>query len=95
LTGAGLPGLRRLIREVFTPKTDAGGDVIMHLRQKLILEEMATRVAEGRRLLGRGETFEIAAEEIRQVLPAAERLLGGIPTDEVMENVFSRFCVGK
>jgi tRNA modification GTPase len=95
LTGAGLPGLRRLIREAFAPKTDAGGDVIMHLRQKLILEEMAARVAEGRALLGRGETFEIAAEEIRQVLPAAERLLGGIPTDEVMENVFSRFCVGK
>ena len=95
LTGAGLPGLRRLIREVFAPKTDAGGDVILHLRQKLILEEMAARVAEGRALLDRGETFEIAAEEIRQVLPAAERLLGGIPTEEVMENVFSRFCVGK
>jgi tRNA modification GTPase len=95
LTGEGLPGLRRLIREVFTPKMTAGGDVILHLRQKLILEEMAARVAQGRALLGRGATFEIVAEEIRQVLPAAERLMGGIPTEEVMESIFSRFCVGK
>jgi tRNA U34 5-carboxymethylaminomethyl modifying GTPase MnmE/TrmE len=56
---------------------------------------MAARVAAGRALLGRGETFEIVAEEIRQVLPAAERLLGKIATDEVMGSVFSRFCVGK
>jgi tRNA modification GTPase len=95
LTGAGLPAMRRLIRDVFTPKMSGGGDVILHLRQKLILEEMAARVAAGRALLGRGETFEIVAEEIRQVLPAAERLLGKIATDEVMGSVFSRFCVGK
>jgi tRNA modification GTPase len=95
LTGEGLPELRRLIRDVFTPKMTGGGDVILHLRQKLILKEMAARVAQGRALLGRGETFEIVAEEIRQVLPAAERLMGGIPTEEVMENIFSRFCVGK
>jgi tRNA modification GTPase len=95
LTGAGMPGLRRLIGDVFTPKPAAGGDVILHLRQKLILEEMAARVARSRTLLGQGETFEIVAEEIRLVLPAAERLMGRIPTEEVMRNVFSRFCVGK
>jgi tRNA modification GTPase len=95
LTGKGLPGLRRLIKEVFTPEMTGGGDVILHLRQKLILEEMILRVAQARDMLGRGGTFEIVAEEIRMVLPAAEKLLGRIPTDEVMENIFSRFCVGK
>ena len=38
---------------------------------------------------------EIAAEEIRSALPAAERLLGTIRTDEVIQNIFARFCVGK
>jgi tRNA modification GTPase len=95
LTGAGIAELRRLIHDVFAPKAVDGEDIILHLRQKNILEEMAARVADARGSLGRGASFEIAAEEIRRALPAAERLLGAIRTDDVIENIFARFCVGK
>ncbi|MGD0783709.1 MAG: tRNA uridine-5-carboxymethylaminomethyl(34) synthesis GTPase MnmE, partial [Candidatus Aminicenantales bacterium] len=95
LTGAGIPGLERLIHDVFAPKAVDGGDVILHLRQKTILEEMAACVAGGRESLGRGESFEVVSEEIRRTLPAAEKLLGAIRMDDVIESVFARFCVGK
>jgi len=94
-TGAGLPELRRLLARVFSPKSGPGGDVILHLRQKLLLEEMAARVAEAGGCLRSGRPLEIAAEELRRALPAAESLLGRIPAREVLENIFSRFCVGK
>jgi tRNA modification GTPase len=67
----------------------------LHLRQKTILDEIAACVAGGREALGRGASYEVVAEEIRRALPAAERLLGRIRTEEVIENVFARFCVGK
>ncbi len=95
LTGAGIPELRRLIHEAFAPKAMGGGDIILHLRQKTILDEIAACVAGGREALGRGASYEVVAEEIRRALPAAERLLGRIRTEEVIENVFARFCVGK
>ncbi len=95
LTGAGIPGLGRLIHDVFAPKAVDGGDVILHLRQRTILEEMAVCVAGGRGSLGRGESFEVVSEEIRRAIPAAEKLLGAIRMDDVIESVFARFCVGK
>jgi tRNA modification GTPase len=38
---------------------------------------------------------EIAAEDIRAAIRALECLLGGIGVEAVLDEVFSRFCIGK
>lgn len=95
LTGAGLAALRQLVCDVFAPPNQKAGDVILHLRQKIILQDIALRVRAGLESLERGSSAEFAAEELRLALPAVGRLLGEIRSDEVIENIFSRFCVGK
>ncbi len=95
LTGAGLAALRQLVHDVFAAPNPEAGDVILHLRQKTVLQEIALCVRAGLESLDRGSSTEFVAEELRLALPAVGRLLGEIRSDEVIENIFSRFCVGK
>jgi tRNA modification GTPase len=87
--------LKELIRAAFIPSGSPGENVILHLRQKLILEQVLTLLEESLLLLQQGYSEEVWAEEIRRALPYLGQLTGEIRTDEVIEEVFNRFCVGK
>ncbi len=50
---------------------------------------------EAQRLLVEGYSEDLAAEELRKIYPLIGQLTGEIRADEVIENIFSRFCVGK
>lgn len=45
--------------------------------------------------LGSGLGLEYAAVDLREALAALEGILGARPRDEVLELIFSRFCIGK
>jgi tRNA modification GTPase len=49
----------------------------------------------GERLLKEGYPEEICVEEIRKTTPLIGQLTGEIRSDEVIDNIFRRFCVGK
>jgi tRNA modification GTPase len=95
LKGTNLIHLKNKIYEIFVPKLKDGEDVIFHFRQKLLIEEILDHLENGRKLLESGFPEEIYAEEIRKIVPAVGRLIGEIHTDDVIEDIFSRFCVGK
>jgi tRNA modification GTPase len=95
LKGTNLDRLKSLIREVFVPSSARDGEVILHLRQKLLLEQMGSILKEASRLLEQGYSEEICAEEIRRALILVGRLTGEIRVDEVIDQIFGRFCVGK
>jgi tRNA modification GTPase len=50
---------------------------------------------DGQRLLKEGHLEEIYAEEIRKTIPLIGQLTGEIRMDDIIEDIFSRFCVGK
>jgi tRNA modification GTPase len=95
LKGTNLDRLKSLIHEVFVPSSAQDEDVILHLRQKLLLEQMGSILEEASRLLEKGYSEEICAEEIRRALTLVGRLTGEIRVDEVIDQIFGRFCVGK
>jgi tRNA U34 5-carboxymethylaminomethyl modifying GTPase MnmE/TrmE len=71
------------------------GDVIFHLRQKLALENMRDRLLRAKRLMSDGHPEEMYVEEIREIVPALGRFLGEIRSEDVLADIFRRFCVGK
>jgi tRNA modification GTPase len=87
--------LKDLIFTNFIPEFPESEEIIFHLRQKLILEEIEKALIEGQYLLQNGYSAEIYVEEIRKTLPLIGQLTGEIHTEEILENIFSRFCVGK
>ena len=65
------------------------------MRQKLALEEMLTRLCRAEQLMSEGHPEEMYVEEIREIVPALGRFLGEIRSEDVIADIFSRFCVGK
>jgi tRNA modification GTPase len=95
LKGTNLPTLKESLYDLFIPEKDKTEETIFHLRQKLILEEMERILTESRRLLQEGHSEEVYAEEIRKVIPLFGHLSGEIKTENIIEDIFKRFCVGK
>ena len=87
--------LKYLIYETYIPAFRENEEIVFHLRQKLILEEIEKALIEGKQMLQDGYSAEIFVEEIRKTLPLIGHLTGEINTEEILENIFSRFCVGK
>ena len=71
-------------------------DFTINQRQKLALEELhaiLTRVKE--MSVTHSHHVEIMAEEIRQAAAIIGQLMGEITPDDILNKIFSQFCVGK
>jgi tRNA modification GTPase len=95
LTGKNLNELRNLIYDEFAPKASRQEEVLLHLRQKVMFEKIASSLDKAVNLLRKGFSDEVWGEEIRHILPLIGELTGEIRVEEVLESIFSRFCVGK
>jgi len=87
--------LRTMIYRRFVPRLKSGEEMIIHLREKSALQEVLESVEAGLSLFRRGYSDEIWAEEIRKTLPLFGRLTGEIRADDVIAEIFSKFCLGK
>ncbi len=96
LKGTHLTELKQKIHGLFVPDGNIEGEeVILHLRQKLILEEIRDALASAMRVLEEGHSEELLAEEIRPALSLIGELTGEIRADDILDDIFGRFCVGK
>jgi tRNA modification GTPase len=90
-----LEKLKEMICNLFVPCQTEEKEVILHLREKLLLEEILGCLIEGQNLLQEGYPEEVYAEEIRKTIPLIGQFTGEIRTDDIIKEIFSRFCVGK
>jgi tRNA modification GTPase len=95
LRGTNMAELRDVILERFSPPPEIRGEVILHARQRDALIEVQAAVREAGRLLGLGYSDEIYGEEIRKAVSLIGRLTGEVRAEDVMTDIFDRFCVGK
>jgi len=98
LRGDGIEELKRgIVAAIVTGRVQKGGGelVPVNLRHKRVLERakgLLEEALEGRR---RGIPWDLTAIEIRQILSALGQIVGQTTTEEVLELIFSRFCIGK
>jgi len=93
--GTNIRKLRGLIHETFGPRVPDGSVVIFHERQKHLLEAVLARLRLGLKEFEAGASEEICAEEIREAVLLIGNLTGEIGADEILADIFGRFCVGK
>ncbi|MEM6422276.1 MAG: tRNA uridine-5-carboxymethylaminomethyl(34) synthesis GTPase MnmE [Pseudomonadota bacterium] len=72
----------------------AGAGLISHVRQEQCVAAAATHLAAAGRAIDSAGA-EIVAEELRGAVRALERLTGRIGAEDVLDSVFSAFCLGK
>jgi tRNA modification GTPase len=87
--------LKEQIHSLFVHNDIKGNEIILHLRQKLLLEDIQTALLEALSALKEGFPEEIIVEEIRKIQPLIGQMTGEIGVDEILDNIFSRFCIGK
>ncbi len=95
-TGEGLQALRDELRENALAAADAHGGVVaataVRCRESLRLAAGSLRQARSVAVAGQEE---LVAAEIRVALEEIGKVVGAVYTDDVLDRIFSRFCLGK
>ena len=94
-TGVGLQTLRERVVGMITSKTGGASDVLVNGRQATLLGLISASLSSARAALDLGQPADLLAVDIRSAI----RLLGDISGEswnpDVLDSVFSRFCIGK
>ncbi|MEO6811375.1 MAG: GTPase [Isosphaeraceae bacterium] len=95
-TGDGLPALRVLIAEALRAQLsegDAPASTSARCRDRLHRASTALRDAHETLMLGGGD--ELVSLDLRQAVDDLGHVIGAVVTDDVLDRIFQRFCIGK
>jgi tRNA modification GTPase len=97
VSGEGCDRLRSLLREfVATADTELGEPVVLgRVRHRTGLEAARSSLRAAVELLGKEAMSELAALELRSALDAIAGVTDPLGNEEVLDRVFSEFCLGK
>ncbi len=92
-TGAGLPELIELIASRLGKLGQTEPALVTRERQRVAVADAVAAIE--RAALLPHEQPELIAEELRLAVRALERLIGKVDVEDVLDSLFSGFCIGK
>lgn len=95
--GSGIEALKETIREmIMGPVGDAWQEPLLATeRQRVLVEEAGTFVAVAKEGLALDMFEEMVAEDVRSAASSLGRITGQDLVEDLLDEVFSRFCIGK
>ena len=96
-TGEGLEALKNRVVEWFLQDhpLETAPALVPTLRQKTILEKTREALQEAHREMSQKVSAEFIAVNVQEALDQLGSLVGKTTPEDVLEKIFSRFCVGK
>lgn len=96
-TGEGLDELKRTITSRFlTGSFEAyEGVVITNVRHRAALEQATTAIMDALSSIESGGQAELLAVDLHDAADALGGIIGTLTSDDVLEQIFSQFCIGK
>jgi tRNA modification GTPase len=93
-------GLQELKGAMFEAMERGGMDmtqdlVITNLHHRSALREAEEAVARGKESLASGLSFEFVSLDLRESLDALGKITGETTSEDLLEEIFARFCIGK
>jgi tRNA modification GTPase len=97
ITGVGLDALREALAELAGADRNGNriGPVAAHPRHVESLDRARAALARAALVAEAGESGEIVALEMRECLEAMGEVTGRRASEELLDRIFSRFCIGK
>jgi tRNA modification GTPase len=95
-TGEGLGALRSAIAEVLRGRSSEGdlpSSTAARCHDSLVRASQALRSASETLLIGGGD--ELVALDLRLAIDELGRVVGAVVTDDILDRIFRRFCIGK
>ncbi|TDE37001.1 tRNA uridine-5-carboxymethylaminomethyl(34) synthesis GTPase MnmE [Antarcticimicrobium sediminis] len=95
VTGEGLDWLTREIGKTLTDRSASAG-LATRERHRAAMQRASLSLSSARAILNTGpDMYDIAAEEIRNAIRALESLVGRIDVENLLDEIFASFCLGK
>ena len=94
-TGAGLEALKALVKEAVGYAGDVEGLFTARRRHRDALGRAAEHFARAGAPLKEHRAGELAAEDLRETQNALAEITGEFGTEDLLERIFSDFCIGK
>jgi tRNA modification GTPase len=99
VTALGLDALRSRVAEKLFGAGQGGyaeiEPMLTQERHRVALSRAATELAEARPHLSTAGDAVLAAHHVRMAVAALDELVGAVGAEDVLDRIFSRFCVGK
>jgi tRNA modification GTPase len=96
-TGQGVEALRAAIRSqlVGGGAETTDGIIVTNVRHQAALDQSHSSLVQAEESINAGMPNELVAVDLRAAADALGEITGAITTDEVLEKIFSTFCIGK
>ena len=94
-TGTGIEALESSLKECVGYELGEQGAFMARRRHLDALERTQAAVDAAREVLRIHRAGELAAEELRQAQQALGEITGEVTSDDILGEIFSRFCIGK
>ena len=91
VTGEGIDALRSDLVQAARRTMPKPGEVALNVRQRGLIEDLADCIASARGVYD----LLIVAEHLRRARLALDRLVGRTTTEDMLDTLFGRFCIGK
>ncbi len=97
INGEGLKELEKSIVEQVSAGFEEYSDdlIITSKRQTEVIEKTTVHLYDARHVLENDGGFEFAAVDLRQALNVLGEITGETVTDDILNNIFANFCIGK
>lgn len=93
LTGDGVDALVSEITTVLSRRVSSAG-LATHARHRVAMEVASDHLGKALMQLD-GDSFDLVAEDLRRAAHALERLVGRIDVENLLDEIFASFCLGK
>ena len=96
-TGAGIADLRERIRQRTLPGLDTlhEGSLVTNIRQERLLREALQALARASAGVRAEDPHEFLLLEMYEALAALDAITGATSVDDILNQIFSTFCIGK
>lgn len=96
-SGSGLDSLKEKLVEISigSMPSEAGGSIITNVRHKIAIDSARIALEKASEALNTHSPLEIVALEMRDGLDRLGEIVGAVTTEDILNSIFSEFCIGK
>lgn len=94
-TGFNIEELKEKIKETVLDKNAMETEFVTNRRQEECLQKSRNALTNALYAAQNGEIQDLISIDIKSALLALDEITGEVITDEILENIFENFCIGK
>lgn len=94
-TGAGIPEFEKKLAEFLSRSTTDAGEQLTKLRHKDAVQRALDALQKARAAYDAKLSFEFVTLDLKAAIDALEELIGAIYSEDLLDVIFSQFCIGK